>query len=157
EKRIFGIFGAAQAASSKPQVELDPRFEIDTDDNNYLRGTTTLYGNLLMADGAVQFNRAGIPDDEAPREKPSIYRALNEQAKADELRIDLGEPGSAPKVFVIGLTTDDGTFQPSLKLEYAEPEPGKPPRPCLTIYGDLKLQGLINSREEIDRTLSKET
>jgi hypothetical protein len=151
DKRAFAVFVPGQ------QSVLDPRFEIDTDDNNYLRGATTLYGNLLMANGAVQFTEPQAINDQVPRDHPSIYRAQGE--KVDELRIDLGKivSADAARVFVIGFTTEDGAFRPSLKLEYVPPEAGKDPQPLVTVYGDLKLKGLISTANAIERTLTTET
>src|SRR6266404_5489484 len=73
DKRAFAVFVPSQ------QTKLDPRFEIDLDNNNYLRGATTLYGNLLMANGAAQFTEAAATDDDAQRGDPSIYRALGDR------------------------------------------------------------------------------
>jgi hypothetical protein len=149
EQRGFAIFVPSQVK------ELDPRFEIDTDDSNTLRGSTTLFGNLLLAQGAVQFSKATPTKDEAERKDPSIYRAKGDN-DSDELRIDLGQLTNTNRVFVIGLTTDDGTFKPSLRLEYKKPADDQNPQPLLTIFGDLKLNGLIRSAGVIERTLAPE-
>ena len=149
EKRAFAVFVPSQGTA------LDPRFEIDTDDNNILRGSTTLFGNLLVAKGTVQFSSANQTKDEAERENPSIYRA-SEGSDGDELRIDLGQMTTTNRVLVIGLTTDDGTFKPSLRLEYLKPANDMNPQPLLTVFGDLKLNGLIKSAGKEERTLAKE-
>lgn len=83
-----------------------------------------------------------------------IYRALGE---GDHLRIDLGKITDTERALVIGLTNDDGSFRPSMKLEYLVPDGGADPQPVLTIYGDLKLNGLITSAGTIERTLNEET
>lgn len=147
-ERAFAVFVPSL------KEKLDPRFEIDTNDNNYLRGTTNLLGNLLMAKGVIQFTEGTVPQDEAQRDDPMIYRALGE---GDHLRIDLGKITDTERALVIGLTNDDGSFRPSMKLEYLVPDGGADPQPVLTIYGDLKLNGLITSAGTIERTLNEET
>lgn len=162
EKRAFAVFVPGE--SQEPTLE--PRFEIDVDDNNCLRGTTNLYGNLVMAKGAVQFTEPKFVDDEATRKDAAIYRALTfrktgagatTSVQDDELRIDLGQLSSNERVFVIGHTTEDGAFRPAMRLEFTTPPAGVEPQPLLTIYGDLKLEGLIQSAGTKERTLPEET
>lgn len=149
EKRSFAVFVPAEGN------KLEPRFEIDTDNINVIRGSTTLYGNLTMAKGAVQFTKAIITNDDAERTEPSIYRA-NVGADGDELRIDLGNITAVNRTFVIGLTMDDGSFKASMKLEFLQPPGATDFQPLLTIYGDLKLEGLIQSKGTVERNLAKE-
>jgi hypothetical protein len=152
--RAFAIF--VPPATTDPQassLQLDPRFEIDTSGKNFLRGATTLHGNLELAGGAVQFPEPAHVDDSITRLNPSIYRAsVNPN---DELRIDLGDLANNP-VFVIGFTADDGTFRPSLKLSYVVTDGSPDPQPVVTIYGDLVLNGLVQSPDVIFRSLSTE-
>ena len=137
------------------EVELAPRFEIDGDGNNYLRGTGTIHGNLQLArGGAVQFTQAAEIDDTVPREAPSLYRA---SGAGDELRFDLGNLAQQERVFVIGFTTEDGSFQPALKLEFKQPPAAASPQPLVTIYGDLKMEGLLESPDVLERSLSSAT
>jgi hypothetical protein len=152
--RGFAIFvPPADANPSDATLQLDPRFEIDTSGNNFLRGDTTLYGNLEIAGGAVQFTEPAHVDDTVARPNPSIYRAsVNSN---DELRIDLGDLSKNP-VFVIGFTADDGSFRPSLKVSYEIPDASPDPQPVVTVYGDLVLNGLVNSPDIIFRSLSTE-
>lgn len=152
--RGFAVFvPPADANPSDSTMQLDPRFEIDTDGRNFLRGETTLYGNLEMAGGAVQFTAPAHVDDSVPRSNPSVYRAsVNSN---DELRIDLGNL-STNCSFVIGFTADDGSFKPSLKLVYKQPDASSAFQPVVTVYGDLVLNGLVNSPDIIFRSLSAE-
>jgi hypothetical protein len=153
--RAFAVFVPPRENPASGNVSLEPRFEIDTDGNNYLRGAAAVHGNLQMAGGAVQFTQPAQVDDTTPRSHPSLYRATG--TFGDELRIDLGDMSNQNRVFVIGYTADDGSFRPSMKLEYKRPEAGKDPQPLLTIYGDLKLEGLLFSPDVLDRSLSTET
>ncbi|WP_447602828.1 hypothetical protein [Nitrospira sp. Nam80] len=156
--RAFAVFVPPQDVESD-RVDLRPRFEIDVKDNNYLRGETTVYGNLQIAGGAVQFTKPAQVDSNDNRDYPSIYRVASNGN--DELRFDLGKvavpPPQQPRVFTIGITTDDGLFRPSLKLEYLVPAGASEPQPLLTVYGDLTVNGLLNSPDIIARSLSTET
>ncbi len=152
--RGFAVFvPPADADPQTASLQLDPRFEIDTSGRNFLRGATTLHGNLEMAGGAVQFTDPAHVDDTVTRANPSIYRAS--VTSNDELRIDLGDLSKNP-VFVIGFTGDDGTFKPSLKLSYVIPDASPDPQPIVTVYGDLVLNGLVQSPDIIFRSLSAE-
>ncbi len=154
-RRAFAVFVPGE------QDELEPQFEMDLDDNNFLRGTTTLYGNLILARGVVQFTEGTAAVDEAERKDPSIYRSRAVQKKPplvnDELRVDLGFMETNERAFVIGHTTEDGSFRAAVKLEFITPPEGNEPQPLLTIYGDLKLEGLIQSAGTKERTLNDET
>lgn len=152
--RGFAVFvPPANAEPSASTMQLDPRLEIDANGKNFLRGETTLHGNLEMAGGAVQFTAPAHVDDTVTRSNPSIYRAsVNSN---DELRIDLGDLSNHP-VFVIGFTTDDGSFKPSLRLTYVTPDSSTAPQPVVTVYGDLVLNGLVHSPDIIFRSLSTE-
>jgi hypothetical protein len=152
--RAFAVFVPPQDDPGSQNVSLEPRFEIDTDGKNYLRGAATVRGNLQMAGGAVQFTQQSQVDDTVSRSAPSLYRASG--TFGDELRIDLGDLLTQSRVFVIGFTADDGSFRPSMKLEYKRPD-NKDPQPLLTIYGDLKMEGLLNSPDVLERPLSSQT
>jgi hypothetical protein len=154
DQRAFGVFVAPDAsAAGSTEVDLEPRFEIDTDGTNYLRGTATVYGNLQIAGGAVQFTKPVDANDDATREFPSLYRAKT--SKSDELRIDLGSLSNQPSL-AIGFTADDGSFKQAMKLEFPIPAAGLKPQPLLTIYGDLTMNGLLKSADEIARSLSSD-
>lgn len=152
--RGFAVFvPPPDADPSATTMQLDPRFEIDANGKNFLRGETTLHGNLEMAGGAVQFTAPAHVDDSVIRSNPSIYRASGNSN--DELRIDLGDLSNNP-VFVIGFTADDGSFRPSLKLAYVIADASPQPQPVVTVYGDLVLNGLVHSPDIIFRSLSTE-
>lgn len=145
--RSFAIFVPLQDDPQVPSVTLEPRFEITVGGNNYLRGETTVYGHVRMAGGAVQFTHPAMVD--VPRVQPSIYRV--KEGGQDELRIDLGH--ETAKALVMGFTENDGSFKPAMKLE--RDQPGNDP--VLTIYGDLKVDGLLQGNNILARTLSAET
>jgi hypothetical protein len=150
-KRAFAVF---VPPDDPGEVELAPRFEIDLDGNNYLRGKDTIYGNLQMAKGgAVQFTEPAKVDETVARDKPSVYRASD--TGFDELRIDLGTQDD--RTLVIGFTAEDGSFQTSIKLEYSQPSGASSPQPLVTIYGDLKMNGLLDSPNVLERSLTAET
>jgi hypothetical protein len=166
-QRAFAVFVPSE------ETPLEPRFEIDIDDNNFLRGNTTVYGNLVLPKGVVQFTVEVAAVDEAERTNQSIYRALDvpknktgadddgdSDLTHDELRIDLGQITSPERSFVIGHTLEDGSFVAAMKLEFKTPDDAVAPanpQPLLTIYGDLKLKGLITSAGTKERELAKET
>lgn len=135
------------------EAQLDPRFEIDTNSQNFLRGTSTVYGNVQLNGGAVQFKNPSTVEPTSSRKWPSIYRVAADTS--DELRIDLGAVANGP-AFVLGLTNPDGSFRPSLRLEYKAPDSSKDPEPLVTIYGDLVLNGLVQCPDIIFRSLSTE-
>ena len=158
--RSFGIFvpDKASVGATFDVLPLDPRFSIDPDGNS-LRGTTTVYGNVELPGGAIQFGK-GEPENEistvVSHENPSIYRVSD--AAIDELRIDLGTyDETKQQKFVIGFTSEDGVFTPSITLEYSVPPGGTEPQALLTIAGDLKLDGLVECKNLLDRTLASET
>ncbi len=152
-KRAFAVF---VPPDDPGEVELAPRFQIDVDGNNYLRGTGTVYGNLQMAlGGAVQFTKAAQVDDAVARLEPSLYRAAGQSA--DELRVDLGDITQNVRMFVIGFTAEDGSFQPSMKLEFSTPQGGTVSQPLLTVYGNIKIAGLLDSPDVLERSLTGET
>ncbi len=136
-------------------VTLEPRFSIDADGTNTLRGSTTIEGNLQMVGGALQFTDATPPEDTIANPNPSIYRS---HEGGDELRIDLGtEDEAIDRKFVIGFSTDDGSFRPALTLEYIRPAGAAAAQPLVTIYGDLTLNGKVDCPDLIRRSLSPET
>ncbi len=137
------------------EVTLDPRFSIDGDGTNTLRGATSIEGNLQMVGGALQFTEPTPQEDITPNPNPSIYRSHD---GGDELRIDLGtEDEALDRKFVIGFSTDDGSFRPALTLEYSRPAGATSAQPLVTIYGDLTLNGRVECPDIIRRSLSPET
>jgi hypothetical protein len=156
-QRGFAVFvPPTDADPQATSLQLDPRFEIDTNGKNFLRGATTLHGNLEMAGGAVQFTDPAHIDDTVTRSNPSIYRASANSN--DELRVDLGNlsDSATNRVFVVGFTADDGMFRPSLKIQYEKPDSSSDFQPVVTVYGDLVLNGLVQSPDIIFRSLSTE-
>ena len=152
-ERAFAIF---VPPNSNTEVELVPRFEMLVDGRNFLRGNSTVNGTLQLAHGsAVQFTDAVEIDDTVPRENPSIYRAANNGA--DELRIDLGTITSNDRVLLLGFTADDGSFKPSLRLENIQAPNASVPQPKVTVLGDMKIDGLVDAPNLLERTLGSDT
>jgi hypothetical protein len=152
-ERGFAIF---VPPATQGEVELFPRLEVLLNGQNYIRGDSTINGNLQLARGsAVQFTDAVPVDDTVPREQPSIYRAASDGD--DQLRIDLGNRSTQNCVLVIGFTAEDGSFQPSLRLENVQTASTGDPQPLVTIFGDLKMEGLLDAPNQLDRSLSTET
>lgn len=150
--RAFAIF----VPPAPGEIELFPRLEMLVNGQNYIRGDSTINGNLQLARGsAVQFTDAVAVDDTVPREQPSIYRAATNGD--DQLRIDLGNLVTQNCVLVIGFTAEDGSFQPSLKVENVRSASASDPQPLVTIFGDLKMEGLLDAPNLLDRSLSTET
>ena len=147
--RRFAVFvpePPGNAPAGPDGVELAPRLAITEDGTLRIRGTTVIDGNLRIAGGAVQFLKPTGEMSALPSDDPSLLRA-GDQAATDELRIDLGVPtGGANKQFVIGFSTADGTFVPCLTLELRQPEgDAEALAPRVTVYGDLKIAGRLES------------
>jgi len=143
-------------AEDELNVTLEPRLSIDSNGTNTLRGSTSIQGNLQMVGGALQFTEPTPKEDVTPNPQPSIYRTND--GGGDELRIDLGtEEEAEGRKFVIGFSTDDGSFRPALTLEYTRPPGGASAQPLVTIFGDLTLNGRVECADLIRRSLSPET
>ncbi|HJS23131.1 MAG TPA: hypothetical protein VJ751_02090 [Pyrinomonadaceae bacterium] len=152
---IVGIYVTPPDLNNATQVTLEPRFSIDDDGRNSLRGSTSIQGNLQLVGGALQFTQPTPVEDVTSNVDPSIYRARD---AGDELRIDLGKEEEAiNRKFVIGFSSDDGSFRPAVTLEYLRPPGGASAQPLLTIDGDLTLNGLVNCPDLIRRSLNEET
>jgi hypothetical protein len=151
--RAFAVFVPPNDLDPQStNIQLQPRFEIDSNGENYLRGSSTVYGNVQLNGGAVQFKNPSTVDPAVARKNPSIYRVVD--GSDDQLRIDLGSGSN--NCFVVGLTNDDGTFRPSLRLEYNAPDATSDPQAVVTVYGDLVLNGLVQCPDIIFRSLSTE-
>lgn len=155
QSRRFAVFMPehTNAATEQQQVELSPRLEIMRDAIMRLRGRTIINGSLRIVDGAVQFvDPAAFTTENAPQE-PSIYRIR--EGTTDQLRVDLGASNTPNREFVIGFSTDDGTFTPCLKLELKDTTGSGKLAPLVTIFGDLKVEGKLIGAV-VQRTLSQE-
>jgi hypothetical protein len=151
--RRFAVFVPGAQEQQPEQVTLVPRLEIKQDGTIYARGDTTINGSLRLAGGAVQFKEpANFTADDAPQ-VASLYRT--QKGANDELRVDLGADDPLGKRFVIGFSNDDGSFTPCLRLELKD-NGNKNPSPLLTIYGDMTIQGKLDSPDIKARTLSPE-
>ena len=122
------------------------------------RGLVSIDGSVQLSGGAVQFNQ---PSNYGPQNAPAnaaIYRYQDTAADGtilgDQLRIDLGSGDPAARSFVIGFSTDDGKFTPCVRLELKAADGAL--SPLLTVYGDLKIGGLLQSPAIKSRPLSQE-
>lgn len=141
ESRRFAVFVPQDLNTGAPQqtVTLAPRLEILQDGTIRMRGETEINGSLRIAGGALQFVApASFSADAAPA-VPSIYRF--QENGNDQLRLDLGSDNSLHKEFVIGFSAADGTFTPSLKLEFVDATGTGQPVPLVTVFGDLQIDG----------------
>lgn len=156
QSRRFAIFVPDNDVSGPPeqQVSLSPRFDILQSGVMHIRGRTIINGNLQITNGAVQFNEPATFSPENAPQDPSVYRIVPIDSAGDQLRIDLGSENTINREFVIGFSTDDGTFTTCLKLELKDID-GKL-TPLVTINGDLKLNGNVKGGNIIPRTLSQE-
>lgn len=155
--RGFAVFTEDPPQNNETQVVLAPRVDILQDGTLRARGLVSINGSVQLYGGAVQFNEvAAYTKDNAPP-TPAIYRIQESDAAraADQLRIDLGSTNTPNREFVIGFSTGDGKFTPCLKLELKDPGTGKL-SPLVTIYGDLKIAGLLDSPDPKPRALSQE-
>lgn len=152
---VVGMYVMPANPDDATQVTLEPRFSINQDGRNSLRGSTSVQGNLQLVGGALQFTEPTPIEDVTANANPSIYRARD---IGDELRIDLGrEEDAVNRKFVIGFSADDGSFRPTLTLEYLRPAGGSIAQPLVTIDGNLTLNGLVKAPNIIKSSLSEET
>lgn len=140
--RDFAVFVPTGATPLEPVIAVSP-------DATVLSGTTEVRGNLVLDGASLQF-----PDTVA--QNPDTKGAAAIYRSEDELRIDLGDLNAGVRKLVIGATKDD-QFRASLTLEFPlEPVNGVLPKPVVTIAGDLRIEGLIDSPDVRARTVTDE-
>lgn len=140
--RDFAVFVPTGEDPLEPVIAVYP-------DATVLRGTTEVRGNIVLDGSSLQFPDA-VAQDPDTKGAAAIYRS------GDELRIDLGDLNEGVRKLVIGVTKDD-QFQASLTLAFPlEPTATGAPKPLITISGDLRIEGLIDSPDVRARTVTDE-
>lgn len=119
------------------------------DSATQIRGTTEVHGNLVLDGASLQFPDA-IGEAPSAGGDPSLYRA-----SATEMRIDLGDLGTADRTLVIGVTQDD-QFVPALEVRFTGTVGNVAAKPAVTVYGDLNIEGTIKSPDIRTRTVTEE-
>lgn len=112
-----------------------------------IRGTTEVHGNLVLDGASLQFPDAGGNAAAVTDGVPAIYRI------DDALRIDMGALDDANRTLVIGVTKD-GVFTKALEVHFADAL-GEP-KAKVTVYGDLHVEGIIDSDDVRTRTVTEE-
>lgn len=137
--RVF-VPDAVEADPDETVRTLQPTLAI-SGDTTQVRGNTEIHGDLVMDGAALQFMQ---PSADADRPDPAIYRS------GDELRIDLGSLQGGARAFSIGVM-NGSDFMPALELRY---DPDNGGSPVLTVHGDLRIEGTIDSDDVRTRTVT---
>jgi hypothetical protein len=155
QSRRFAIFIPEEtvAGPAEQRVSLSPRLDILQSGVIGMRGRTIINGSLRINDGALVFSAPATFAPENAPQKPSLYRIKDDVS--DQLRIDLGAEDTLNREFVIGFSTEDGSFTPCLTLELKDDNGTL--TPLVTINGDLKLNGEVQGGHVVPRALSQET
>jgi hypothetical protein len=144
DERDFAVF----VPPSEPEDPLEPVIAVYPA-ATVIRGTTEVRGNVVLDGSSLQFPDA-VKADADTGGHAAIYR------RGDELRIDLGNLNDEVRKLVIGVTKDD-TFHASLEISFPlEPLSTGKPKPVITVFGDLKIEGLIDSPDVRTRTVTAE-
>jgi len=133
----FAVF--VPDAASDPTQELEPTLAI-SGTSTQIRGTTEVNGNLVLDGASLQFTTPSAAQTQAD---PSIYRT------ADELRIDVGSLQAGARALVIGVMNGDD-FEKALEVRYD----GGTGEPVVTVFGDLRIEGTIDSADTRTRTVT---
>jgi hypothetical protein len=155
--RRFAIFIPEEtvAGATEQRVTLLPRLDIQESGVIGIRGRTIIHGSLRISDGALVFTEPATFAPENAPPKPSLYRIT--AGSSDQLRIDLGAQETLNREFVIGFSTEDGSFTPCITLELKATKDGVELTPLVTINGDLQLNGEVLDGHKVPRALSPET
>jgi hypothetical protein len=147
-KRDFAIFVPGDDEPLQPAIAVYP-------EATEIRNGATVHGNLILDGASLQFPDA-IPSTQVPdtNDLPAIYRATG-TGSGDELRIDLGSLDKGGCRLAIGVTKN-GQFYPALDISYPANPSAAPPEPIVTIHGDLRIEGTINSSDVRTRTVTEE-
>jgi hypothetical protein len=156
ERRRFAVFVPPPTeVPLKGEVRLSPRLAI-YEKLTRLRGNTVVEGDLELVGTQLTFDGPINPSQAANvGDYPSLYRVSND-TDVDELRIDLGTTASSKRAFVIGLTNEDGSFRPCIRMELRQDSTSGDDQPLVTIFGDLELKGLFSSKDTKFPVLSEE-
>jgi hypothetical protein len=147
--RQFAVF-VPPTAPTISGASLQPTIAV-TKDSTQIRGTTDVHGDLVLDGSTLLFPSSVDETLVSVDDGPAIYRTTSATDGADELRIDLGDAGTAVRNLVIGLTKD-GQFQSVLEVNV--PLTGTPPQ--ITVHGDLHVQGTFSGPDIRLRTLSQD-
>jgi hypothetical protein len=140
-QRDFAVF-----ADSTPSAVLQPTLAV-YDTATQIRGVTEVHGDLVLDGAMLQFPNAA--SDAAQTDGvPALYR------HGDELRFDLGTLAAGSRALAIGVVKD-GEFQPALEVRIDGGVDGGP-QARVTVFGDLHVQGAIDSSDVRTRTVTEE-
>ena len=155
QSRRFAVFVPEHlvADETETRVVVPSRFEILQDGTIRMRGRTVINGNLRVASGAIKFVEPAAFTAENTPQVPSIYRI--QETGSDQLRVDLGAEMTLNRQFVIGFSDAEGKFTPCVKLELKDTTGSGTLAPVMTIFGDLKVEGLLQG-DYVPRRLSEE-
>ena len=134
----FGVF-VPDAGASDPTQPLQPTLAI-SDSGTQIRGTTEVHGNLVLDGASLQFTASSAGQSQPD---PSIYRS------GDELRIDVGKLQGGNRALVIGVMNGD-VFKAALEVRFD----GNGGAPVVTVHGDLRIEGTIESADTRTRTVT---
>lgn len=112
----FAVFIPAEAAEDQ-----EPKLQIDDEKDITLRGDATVFGNVKLPQGALEFSAANVvnpPDGVlAPPQPWKIYVARGDNGET-ELRIEMGAGASGKNLVSVGAFSDDEKkFSPCLTLD----------------------------------------
>ncbi|CAN7806255.1 hypothetical protein LJR267_010704 [Paraburkholderia hospita] len=141
--RDFAVFVPSPAPS-----QLEPTLSV-YDTATQIRGTTEVHGNLVLDGASLQFPDADGGETAPTDGTPAIYRS------GDALRLDLGALENGDRTLVIGVNKD-GMFMKALEVHFESATGGATPKAAVTVYGDLHVEGTIDSADIRTRTVTEE-
>jgi len=147
DKRDFAVY------VPNPDTEtLQPTISIEAT-GTQIRGETHVHGNLVLDGASLQFPDASAGQTPDTGSHPAIYRAKG--TAGDELRIDVGAIKDGDRAIVIGVT-EDGKFQPAVEIRFPSSTAGAAGNAVVTVLGDLRIEGTIESNDMRTRTVTEE-
>lgn len=143
--RDFAVFVPGADAPLQPTISIDAN-------GTQIRGSATIHGNLVLDGASLQFPDATDASAPGTGDQPAIYRASE---NGDELRIDMGSLNGGDRRLVLG-ATKDGKFLPAMEIYFPQSMAAGSSTPVVTIYGDLRIVGTIQSDDMRTRTVTEE-